>query len=78
MGGYSTDRVIPRTSCSIYVCVKEEMSLRESLCLFAANSGVEKRHGGGRDAEKSVCRDYLSWEKCTFASIKLLYIIRQE
>ena len=62
----------------IYVCAKEGMSLRESLRLFAANSGVEKRHGGGRDAEKSVCRDDLSWEKCTFASIKPLNIIRKE
>ena len=61
----------------IYVCVKEGMSLRESLCLFAANSG-ERNDTWGREAEKSVCRDDLSWEKCTFASIKPLNIIRKE
>ena len=51
--------------------------MRESLCLFAANSG-ERNDTWGREAEKSVCRDDLSWEKCTFASIKPLNIIRKE
>ena len=54
VGGYIFNGSGNTEDFCIYVCAKEGMSLRESLCLFAANSGGEKRHMG-EEMQKSLC-----------------------